>query len=134
MGLGDTELREELAAEIERLCEESPALPSPEDAAGRRGAAARGLGSTQHYLAGSEGAGAVEQVAPATAGTVLLLAGIAAAGGAGIVLLTWAHQLLAGLVCVAIAAALIGVADRRLRRHGAARRTDLSRDSTGRPQ
>ncbi|GAB3161921.1 hypothetical protein GCM10027258_79860 [Amycolatopsis stemonae] len=150
-GWGDTELREELAAELEaihrdalstavqlrtgrqeRLLDPTDVRPVQLDEA----ALARGHGSAgepapaPHSPTGPTTASVPPRPAPpGTAATVLLIIGVAVAGGAAIVLLTWAHQLLAGLACVVAAVALIVVADRRLRRRGAARRAALNSDN-----
>lgn len=148
-GWGDTELREKLAAELERIRRDTPEAGSPtaELAEERRSTRQQRLLDDRHVQpvvldeaalherpsrrgqvspTGTNGAAPSPRVGPAAAVTVLLVVGVALAGGAGIVLLTLAHQLFAGLVCVAVALALLAVADRRLRRHGAARRAALN--------
>jgi predicted PurR-regulated permease PerM len=62
------------------------------------------------------------RLAPSTPVTLLLIVLLAVTGGAAIVLLTFAHQLWAGLACAVVAAAALWGADRRLRRRVEVRR------------
>lgn len=70
---------------------------------------------------------------PTMSVTVVLVVVLAAAGVGGIVLLTGLHQLWLGVGCVAVAVALIVVLDRRLRRHGSARRAARTGANTPEP-
>lgn len=66
-------------------------------------------------------AGAPGASAPGSPVTLLLIVLLAVTGGAAIVLLTFAQPLWAGLACTAVAAAVLWITDRRLRRRAEVR-------------